>query len=129
MYQRLADIVLILHASFVVFVVVGLLLIVLGAYRQWAWVRNWWFRVAHLCGIAIVVAQSWIGQICPITKLEMWLRGRAGGAQYEGSFIQYWLGRALYYEAPEWVFVALYTVFGLLVVATWVRCPPQQKPR
>jgi hypothetical protein len=80
----------------------------------------------HLAGIAFVVIQSWAGLFCPLTTLEMWLRGQAGGAQYEGSFIQYWLGRFLYYDAPAWVFVVVYTVFGLLVIITWARFPPQK---
>lgn len=126
LYQNLADVVLLLHASFVVFIVVALLLTIVGGYRQWLWVRNWWFRIVHLAGIAVVVAQSWAGLFCPLTTLEMWLRGQAGGVQYEGSFIQYWVERLLYYEAPAWVFVVTYTAFGLLVIITWVRFPPQK---
>ena len=127
LYQHLADIVLLLHAMFVVFVVAALLLTIVGGYRQWQWVRNWWFRVVHLAGIAIVVAQSWAGLICSLTSLEMWLRGQAGGEQYSGRFIQYWLQRFLYYDAPGWVFVTAYTVFGLLVIIAWLRFPPHKK--
>ena len=125
-YQNLADLVLLLHASFVVFIVAALLLTTVGGYRQWLWVRNWWFRIVHLVGIGVVVVQSWAGILCPLTTLEMWLRGQAGGTQYTGSFIQYWLGRFLYYDAPAWVFAVIYTVFGLLVIMTWVRFPPQK---
>ncbi len=125
-YQSLADVVLLLHALSVVFVVAALLLTIVGGYRQWFWVRNWWFRVIHLVGITVVVVQSWAGLLCPLTTLEMWLRDQAGEARYEGSFIQYWLGRFLYYNAPEWVFVVAYTAFGLLVIITWVRFPPHK---
>jgi hypothetical protein len=125
LYKTLADAVLLLHALFVVFVVAALLLTIVGGYRRWQWVRNWWFRVVHLVAIAVVVAQSWGGLICSLTTLEMWLRVQAGGEQYDGSFIQYWLQRFLYYDAPAWVFVAAYTVFGLLVIITWLRFPPQ----
>ncbi len=127
LYQNLADVVLFLHALFVVFVVVALLLIIVGGYCQWSWVRNWWFRIAHLICIAVVVVQSWIGLLCPLTSLEIWLRGQTGQEQYEGSFIQYWLERFLYYDAPEWVFVVVYTAFGLLVIITWVRFPPLKR--
>ena len=125
-YQILADGMLLLHVLFVVFVVAGQLVIVVGGYRGWSWIRNWWFRVFHLGAIAIVVVQSWIGLICPLTTLEMRLREQAGQGHYEGSFIQFWLERLLYYEAPAWVFIAVYTVFGLFVVMTWVRFPPQK---
>ena len=126
LFQSLANAVLLLHVSFVVFVVVALLLVVVGRYFQWRWIRNWWFRVVHLCCIAFVVVQSWLGLICPLTTLEMWLRGRAGGGQYDGRFIQYWLERLLYYEAAEWVFVVVYSGFGLLVIFSWIFIPPQR---
>jgi len=127
MYQVLADWVLLIHILFVCFVVGGILLILVGGIRQWSWVRNWWFRVVHLCCILIVVAQSWLGLVCPLTILEMKLRLQAGNELYEGSFIQFWLERILYYEAPAWVFVLVYTLFGSLVLVTWLRFPPRRK--
>jgi len=128
LYQNLADAILILHALFVVFVVTALVLILVGGYRQWPWIRNWRFRIVHLVSIALVVAQSWAGLLCPLTSLEMWLRGQAGTVIYEGSFIQYWLQRFLYHDAPAWVFVVAYTAFGLLVVIAWLRFPPLKIP-
>jgi len=128
-YQILSDIVLLLHSLFVVFIIIALLLTVVGGFRQWLWIRNWWFRVVHLVGIVVVVAQSWVGILCPLTTLEMWLRGQAGEMQYDRSFIQYWLERLLYYDAPEWVFVVVYTAFGLLVIIAWARFPPQKISR
>ena len=126
-YQIMADGVLLLHVLFVVFVLTGQLLIVLGAYQGWAWIRNRWFRIFHLGAIVIVVTQSWVSLICPLTVLEMRLRVLAGQGQYEGSFIQFWLERLLYYEAPAWVFISVYTVFGLFVVMTWFWFPPHKK--
>lgn len=126
-YQFLADLILLLHVLFVAFVVVALLLIIVGGFRQWLWIRKRWFRIVHLVCILVVIVQSWAGLLCPLTTLEMWLRGQAGSVQYDGSFIQYWLGHFLYYEAPGWVFVVVYTGFGLLVIITWVGFPPQKK--
>ena len=56
-YQIMADGVLLLHVLFVVFVLAGQLLIVLGAYQGWPWIRNLRFRIFHLGAIAIVVTQ------------------------------------------------------------------------
>ena len=125
MSNLLADFLLVLHASFVAFVVFGLLLIIAGKGFSWAWVRNRWFRIVHLGCIGIVVVQSWFGIICPLTTLEMVLRAKGGATAYEGTFISHWLGELLYYEAPAWVFVLVYTVFGILVVFTWFRVPPR----
>ena len=47
------------------------------------------------------------------------------GAGPEGSFIQHWAGELLYYSAPPWVFIAVYTGFALLVLAAWFTVPPR----
>ena len=123
-YRLIADLVLTIHFAIVVFVVGGLPLIVVGNLRGWQFVNAWWFRLAHLAAIAIVVAQAWLGVVCPLTTLESWLRAQAGQAVYETSFIEHWLTRLLFYEAPAWVFTAIYTAFGLAVAAAWWRFPP-----
>lgn len=124
-YQLLADLVLTLHVGIVVFVVGGLLAVIVGGLRGWRWVHGPWFRLAHLAAVAVVVADTWLGVVCPLTSLEMWLRARAGAATYDVSFIEYWLQRLLYYQAPAWVFTAAYTLFGLVVAATWWYFPPR----
>lgn len=126
LYLLAADLTLLLHTLFVVFVIVGLILILLGNALGWSWIRNPWFRWAHLAAIALVVLQSWLGMICPLTTLEMALRARAGDTVYAGTFIAHWLQSILYYEAPPWVFAVCYTVFGLLVVATWIWIRPRR---
>lgn len=118
-YLLAADALLLLHVLFVAFVVFGLVFIVVGKLRHWSWVRNAWFRLAHLVAIAVVVAQSWFGMICPLTTWEMALRREAGDAVYSGTFVSHWLESILYYQAPAWVFAVCYTVFGSLVVFTW----------
>jgi hypothetical protein len=125
-YRIAADIVLACHWMFVLFVVGGLILILLGGCRGWSWVRYRWWRLLHLVAIAIVVLQSWWGVICPLTNLEKALRERGGQTAYEGSFIGHWMSRWLYYEAPLWVFAVVYTMFGALVVASWFLVRPNQ---
>ena len=120
-----ADVVLITHVAFVAFVVIGLLLIVCGGFRRWNWIRNPWFRTAHLAATGVVVAQAWFGVICPLTTLEMSLRERAGDVTYGGTCIAHWLQKLLYYEAPPWVFVVSYTLFGLVVVGSWIGFRPR----
>lgn len=124
-YQITADLVLVVHTSFVVFVILGLALTLVGAVRGWRWIRNPWFRLGHLLAIGIVVAQAWLDVLCPLTSLEMMLRSRAGDAVYSGSFIAHWLETLLYYDAPLWVFTLCYTVFGLLVVVSWIAVRPR----
>ena len=128
-YQVLADVVLSLHVAIVAFVIGGLVVVIAGNLLAWRWVNALWFRLAHLGAIAMVVAESWFGVACPLTSLEMWLRAKAHETTYAGSFVEHWLQRILYYEAPAWVFTVSYSLFGLLVAATWYYFPPRFKRR
>ena len=109
----------------VAFVVLGLVIILSGGLMKWQWVRNSWFRLSHLCCIAVVVIQAWAGVVCPLTTLEMWLRSKAGGEVYSGSFIAHWLDGMLYYDLPNWIVTTAYTSFGLLVVFSWLWVKPR----
>ena len=124
-YAALANAVLILHVGYVLFVVGGLILILTGGMRGWQWVRNPWFRAAHLAAIGYVVLESWLGIVCPLTTLEVWLRERAGQTSYTGDFIAYWLRRLLFFDAPAWVFTLCYSAFGALVLLSWFGVRPR----
>jgi len=121
----LADAVLVVHFGIIVFIVGGLAFIVVGGVRHWRLAANIWLRTAHLAAIAIVVAQAWLGEACPLTTLESWLRTQGGAPGYGESFIEHWLQRIIFYAAPSWVFVIAYTVFALAVVWAWWRYPPR----
>jgi hypothetical protein len=125
-YQLLADAVLVVHVGVVLFVVGGLVVVLAGNWLHWAWVNQLWFRVAHLAAIAVVVLQAWLGQYCPLTTLESWLRVQAGSGAYEASFIEHWLQRLIYFQAPSWVFTVAYTAFAGLVLWAWWRFPPRR---
>ncbi len=126
-YQLLADLVLALHVAIVAFVVGGLVVIIVGNLLRWRWVNAWGFRLAHLGAIGFVVAETWLGIVCPLTSLEVWLRAHAGQGAYSGGFIEHWLQRVLYYDAPPWVFTTVYSLFALAVVAAWWYYPPRRK--
>ncbi len=119
-----ADGLLIIHTLFIAFVVFGLVFIIAGLAWQWRWVRNPWFRFMHLGAIGIVVVQSWLGVVCPLTTWENNLRVRAGDVAYAGSFIQHWLHKLIFYQAEAWVFTLAYTAFAALVVLAWRLAPP-----
>ena len=120
-----ADVILLLHVLFVAFIVLGLVLIFVGKTRAWHWVRNPWFRLMHLGAVIVIVIQSWLGVICPLTSIEMTLRARAADTVYSGSFIAHWLEHLLYYQLPPWVFVFCYTLFGVAVGVSWYWIRPR----
>lgn len=122
----LADLVLVLHVAVVLFVVLGQLVILIGGWRRWAWVRHFSLRIAHLILMLVIVLQAWLGRLCPLTVWEQTLRRHGGQASYGVSFVEHWLSRWIFFDAPWWVFVAVYSVFAVLVAATWVWLPPRR---
>jgi hypothetical protein len=124
-FHLLADAVLSVHVALVLFVVGGLVLVVAGNLRDWHWVNALWFRLVHLAAIAVVAAEAWLGLVCPLTTLEMWLRSQAGTRTYSGNFIEHWVQAFLFWEGPPWIFAAAYSLFGLAVLAAWWRFPPR----
>ena len=123
-YRAWADAVLVFHFAIIVFVVGGLPAIIFGNLAGQRWINRPGFRVAHLAAIVVIVLQSWLGQTCGLTELESWLRLQAGQAPYTQTFVEHWLQRILYHQAPAWVFTLAYTVFGLLVGWAWWKYPP-----
>ncbi|MDH5835476.1 DUF2784 domain-containing protein [Luteimonas kalidii] len=123
----LADAILALHVGVVAFVVLFTLAIVVGGPLGWRWVRAFALRATHLALMLVIALQAWLGRLCPLTTWEQSLRNRAGQATYGDSFIQYWLSRLIFFEAPWWVFVFAYSAFAGLVALCWWRWPPVRR--
>jgi polyferredoxin len=128
LYRVLADVVVVLHAAYVAFVVFGELAILLGIVLRWSWIRNRTFRLLHLSAILVVVLEAWCGITCPLTTWENWLRSQGGQTVEEGDFIGRWLHHALFYRAEPWVFTTIYSVFGALVILSLILAPPRGRP-
>ncbi len=122
-YIFLADIVLIIHFLYVLFIVGGLILIWLGTYIKWQWIKIFWFRIIHLVSIMFVAIISIMGIQCPLTILERNLRVVAGTGFYSQSFIQFWIHKILFYQAPEEVFTIIYVAFAISVGGTFYFAP------
>jgi Protein of Unknown function (DUF2784) len=118
-----ANAILLLHVAVVLFNVMGLMAIWLGAWLGWPWIRNRTFRILHLALILFIVAEAVLGVTCPLTLWEDALRG----ATTERGFIERWIHSWFYWEAPSWVFTLAYSVFGALVALTWYRIPPARR--
>lgn len=86
LYSLLADFVVVVHLAFVVFVVLGGLLVL-----RRGWVA--WFHVPAAVWGALIELFGWV---CPLTPLEQWLRRRAGEAGYQGGFVEHYLLPILY---------------------------------
>ncbi len=125
----LADLILLLHIAVVGFVVLGEALFLAGGWRGWSWVRHFGLRLTHLALMVFIAVQTSLGQLCPLTLWEQALRRRAGQGAFTESFIEHWLSRLLFFDAPWWVFVAAHIAFAVLVLLTWWWVPPRRRSR
>jgi hypothetical protein len=132
--QRLADIVTLVHFSIAAFIVLGQLLILIGWPLRWEWVRNFWFRVAHLGTLTFIVVQTLCNFHCPLTMLEEYLRdGSLTNLQDSPAFvvfchrILFWPAYTFdYSESVDLTGPAIgFGTFLALVVLTWIMAPPR----
>jgi uncharacterized protein (DUF983 family) len=128
-YRWLADTVVVFHAAYVSFVIVGLLAVSAGVLLRWSWIRNPYFRWIHFFFIAVVVIESLFGVECPLTTWENDLRRAAGEEVAQGTFIGRCAHEFLFYDAPDWVFTVIYCVFGAVVLAVMLLVPPRWPAR
>jgi hypothetical protein len=129
-YSLLADAVALFHFAYVAYVVVGELVIVVGAVFRQGWVRNPWFRWTHLLAIAIVALEA-VGHIeCPVTSWENDLRTLAGQETSNETFVGRMVQTVfLNNRWDQWVYEYLHIGFGVLVLATFVLVPPRWRRR
>lgn len=123
MAAMIADVLLVVHFLIAAFIAAGLPAVWLGAALGWPWVRNPIFRYLHLVAIGFVALEALAGIACPLTVWEDLLRGSPRGE----SFVGRWIGRALYYSAPEWVFTLAYAGWAAATLATLRLVPPRRK--
>lgn len=121
----LADIIVTFHLAYVSYVVVGQVLICLGALARWKWIRNPWFRLTHIAAIGVVVVEAAFGWVCPLTVWERDLRLSAGQSPEDISFVARIVQYLLYYDIPQAQLNKAYIVFGGLVLLTFLFLPPR----
>jgi hypothetical protein len=120
-----ADLLLVAHTLFVVFVTGGFALIWIGHWRGWAWVGNACFRALHLIAITVVALEALAGLSCPLTLWEDALRGQ----DTSRSFVARSLHVVIYYDFPEWVFTVAYVAFAAATAVTIRLVPTASAPR
>ena len=123
----LADVLVVFHLSYVLFAILGAVVVLIGWPFGWGWIRNRVFRFTHLVCVLIVPLEAIGGVLCPLTTWEKELRLKAGQTPDELSFVGRLTRDVLFYEAPPWVFTVCYIVFGLLVIATFFLVPPRPR--
>jgi hypothetical protein len=136
MYRFLADAVAVIHFGYVLCVVLGLVIVLVGRALGWQWVHNRWVRGIHLAMISIVVARAVIWTSCPLTWWERDLRELGGQVEklddgetrinYEGHRLGEFCHNVIHpedvpewnFNPPPWVYLTVYSLFGGLIIAT-----------
>jgi hypothetical protein len=123
----LADAVFWLHVMVVLFNVFGLVVVPIGAWRGWEFVRVFWFRALHLAMLAVVAIQAVYGRACFLTVWQSDLLQQAGQAESNAPLIQRWVTRLILWPVPLWVFVVLYLAILAYALALWWLIPPRRE--
>jgi hypothetical protein len=113
--------VLALHFAVIAFNLAGCVLIPVGAWRGWRWVREFWWRLAHLLSLAVVATQALAGRACFLTVWE----GDLSGALQVQPLIATWIDRLIYWSLPLWVFAVAYVAVFVYVIALWIAVRPR----
>jgi hypothetical protein len=124
-YALCADLMVAVHVAYVAFVVVGQLLLLVGWVLGWGWIRNLWFRLAHLAAIGAVALEAVFGTTCPLTVWEHRLRRLAGQQGEDVSFVGRLLRDLIFVDVPDGVLRYCHVGFALLVIGTLVVIPPK----
>jgi hypothetical protein len=119
MYHLLADLVFIIHLSFIVFVVIG-------AFFVWRW---HWVAIPHLVAAIWGLAIEFLNAPCPLTPLEQVLLRKAGEGGYSGGFINHYIVPIIYpqvhplffLKAGIFLLVINLVLYGILIGRIWVR--------
>ncbi len=124
-YLLAADGILLMHFVFVAFVVLGFVFIWIGHIVKLKFAKNAKFRICHVLTMGIVLCESLVGMICPLTEWENDLRVKGGEGQiYETSFIKEWIHKIMFFDFSERMFVVIYVVFFALILLTYWIIPP-----
>ena len=90
LYDLLANLVLLVHLLFILFVIFGGLAVICWRWLSWI----------HLPCVTWGVLLEFLHWTCPLTPLEKYLRRQADGMSYDGGFIEHYLGMFIY---PGWL--------------------------
>ncbi len=124
----LADLIVIVHFLYLIFTVLGELLVITGGFLHWKWVKKRGVRIPHLIAVLLVAMEAFAGLLCPLTSLEYNLRKSAGQPVDESmSFAARLIHKIIFYDLPDRFFIFLYAGFGALVILTMLFVPIEKR--
>jgi hypothetical protein len=124
-FAVLAQVVLLIHVVVILFNVFGLIVIPIGAWQGWAFVRIFWWRALHLALLAVVALQAVFGRACFLTIWQAALENRKG--EVAEPLLQRWVTPLIFWPLPQWVFVVMYLAVFAYAIALWWVVPPRSR--
>jgi hypothetical protein len=128
LHEFLADMVMVIHAVFSIFVTVGLVFILTGVLLAWQWTNNRCFRAIHLAATLFVVIRVWLGVACPFSTAEDSLREKATAPCVLGAAFHERLHRLAFRGDDPQRFARSTTIFGIVVVASFALNKRHRRP-
>ena len=118
LYKILADIVVLIHFLWILFLIFGAFL----------GVGNKAIKIIHISGLVFAFVIQIFGWYCPLTDLEVWLRSKHDPSlAYAGSFIIHYVEGLIYIEISPWLIFALTLL--LMGFNTWFYLRKKSRPK
>ena len=120
LYLIAADIVVLLHFSWIIFLIIGAF-----PGRRYRWIKR-----IHIGGIFFAFLIQFFGWFCPLTYLEVWFRRMHDSSQkYEGSFIIHYVEKIVYVDLPPKMILILTICIALISALLYLYKPGELKGR
>jgi Protein of Unknown function (DUF2784) len=123
--ETAATFILLIHLMVIAFNVFGLVVIPVGKWLGWGFVRGFWWRFAHVLTLAVVALQAVLGRACFLTIWESALRTDVETAGAPPPMIATWVNDLLYWPLPLWAFAMGYVGVLLYALLLWRWVPPR----
>ena len=126
LYKILADIIVIVHFGWIIFMLIGFILTLCGFFWKGIF-DKWLFRTLHIFGIAYVSLLAIMGKYCPLTLWENTLRSKYDpGITYPGSFMIYYAERLVYPDVNPLIIQIPTTLIAVFTILVFIIRPPKK---
>ena len=118
-----SEIVLFFHFIVFLFITVSFFLIPFGYFQKWKWVKNKYYRLTHLVLMGIILIETILGFMCPLTILENFLRNNI---EVDNNLTQI-IHQIMYWNLPNYQFIILYILSFSYLIFLWFFFKPNFK--
>jgi hypothetical protein len=125
-YKIIADIIVVLHFIWIIFMLLGFFLTIYGFFYQKFF--DWWlFRTLHLAGILFVGLLTILQKFCPLTILENISRARySPESTYPGSFIVHYIEKLVYPDVNQTLLRLGTILVAVFILVVYTTKPPEK---